>query len=154
MEGKFKMWSPCKSVMLSSVCTKIMIILVIIFAFTAPTMVKSYVEYTAKNSEIIFSLLVTIYICSVPALIALICLDRLLVNIKKGEVFIEKNIRLLRWISWCCFAVSIILVISGFYYILFLMIAVAAAFFGLILRVVKNVIEQAMIIKNENDYTI
>ena len=32
--------------------------------------------------------------------------------------------------------------------------AFAAAFFGLILRVVKNVIEQAVILKNENDFTI
>lgn len=148
------MWSPSKSVKLSSVCTKLMILLVIIFAFAAPTMVKSYVEFTAKNSEIISSLLVTIYTCSVPALVALFSLDRVLVNIKRGEIFIEKNVKYLRLISWCCFAVSIILGISGFYYILFLMIAVVVAFFGIILRVVKNVIEQAMIIKNENDYTI
>ncbi|MDD4583649.1 MAG: DUF2975 domain-containing protein [Eubacteriales bacterium] len=111
-------------------------------------------EYTAKSPEIVFSLLVTIYVCCIPALIALFCLDRLLANIKKGEVFIQKNVKYLRLISWCCFAVSIILALSGFYYILFLMIAVAAAFFGLILRVVKNVIEQAMIIKNENELTI
>ena len=148
------MWNPCKSVMLSSICTKIVIALGICFAFTAPTMVRSYVEYTAKNPEIMTPLLITIYACCVPALVSLICLDRLLANIKKEEIFIEKNVKNLRLISWCCFAASIILVISGFYYILFLMIAVAAAFFGLILRVVKNVIEQAMIIKNENDFTI
>lgn len=148
------MWNPCKSVILSSICTKLVIVLVIGFAFTAPNMVSSYVEYTAKNPEIMSSLLVTIYTCCVPGLIALYCLDRLLANIKKEEVFIEKNVKYLRLISWCSFAVSIILVLSGFYYILFLMIAVAAAFFGLILRVVKNVIEQAMIIKNENDFTI
>lgn len=117
-------------------------------------MVKSYVEYTMKNPEIMSSLLATIYACCVPALAALACLDRLLNNIKKEDVFIQKNVALLRLISWCCFAVSIILAISGFYYILFLIVAVAAAFFGLILRVVKNVIEQAVIIKSENDLTI
>lgn len=148
------MWSPLRSVVLSSVCTKVMIVLVIIFDFAASTMVKSYVEYTAKNPEIIHSLLITIYSCSIPGLVSLICLDRLLANIKKDKIFIERNVKLLRIISWCSFAVSVILLLSGFYYILFLMIAVAAAFFGLILRVVKNVIEQAMIIKNENDFTI
>ena len=37
---------------------------------------------------------------------------------------------------------------------IFLFIMVAAAFMGLILRVVKNVIESAVLIKEENDYTV
>ena len=36
----------------------------------------------------------------------------------------------------------------------FLLVAAAAAFIGLILRVVKNVFQQAMALKEENDYTI
>lgn len=148
------MWNSSKSVVLSSICTKLVIALVILFAFVAPSMVGSYLDYTTKNASLVTPLLVTIYFCCVPALVALFCLDRLLANIKKNLIFIDRNVRYLRLISWCCFAVSIILVFSGFYYILFLMVAVAAAFFGLILRVVKNVIEQAVILKNENDFTI
>lgn len=148
------MWTPFKSVILSSVCTKIVIASVIAFIAFAPGMVERYIGYTGKEPEILQSLLLIIYACCVPSLIALFCLDRLLSNIKKEEVFTEKNVKFLRIISWCCFAISLILLISGFYYVLFIMIAVAAAFFGLILRVVKNVIEQAMIIKNENDFTI
>lgn len=148
------MWNPSKSVTVSSICTKIMIVIVIVAAFSASYLVKAYVDYTMKNPDIIFPLTLTIYACAVPGLIALFCLDRLLANIKKKDVFIEKNVKHLRAISWCSFAVSVILLVSGSYYLLFLVIAVAAAFFGLILRVVKNVIEQAVIIKNENDFTI
>lgn len=148
------MWNPGKSVQASSIFTKIVIIVVICAAFAAPFMVKSYVSYAAKNPDIVTPLLATIYACSVPGLIALFSLDRLLANIKKKDVFIEKNVKHLRAISWCSFAVSAILFVSGFYYLLFLLVAVAAAFFGLILRVVKNVIEQAVTIKNENDFTI
>lgn len=148
------MWNSCKSVYLSSICTKAVIILVIGFIIFASNIVSSYVDYTDKNPEIIIPLIITVYACCVPALIALLCLDRLLSNIKKEEVFIYKNVKYLRLISWCCFAVSIIFVISGFYYILFVMMAIVAAFFGLILRVVKNVIEQAIIIKDDYDYTI
>jgi hypothetical protein len=122
--------------------------------FTAPYIVKNYVAYTAKDPGIIVPLLLTIYACSVPGLIAMFSLDRLLTNINRKDVFIDKNVKHLRAISWCSFAVSAILFVSGFYYLLFMLVAVAAAFFGLILRVVKNVIEQAVIIKNENDYTI
>jgi hypothetical protein len=148
------MWNPSKSVLASSVCTKVVIGIVICAAFAAPFMVKSYVSYTLKNPDIVAPLLATIYACTVPGLAALFSLDRLLANIKKKEVFIDKNVKHLRVISWCSFAVSAILFISGFYYLLFLLIAVAAAFFGLILRVVKNVIEQAVAIKKENDFTI
>lgn len=148
------MWTPSKSVLLSSICTKIVIGLVAVMAITAPYLVSGYLAYTSKDPGISQSLLITIYACCVPSMIALVSLDRLLFRIKKNEVFIEKNVKYLRIISWCCFAVSFILAVSGLYYILFLMIAIAAAFFGLILRVVKNVIEQAVIIKNENDYTI
>lgn len=148
------MWNPDKSVILSSICTKIAIVLVIVAALAMPKLVPTYVEYTGKNTEIILSLLVTIYACAVPGLFSLICLDRLIANIKRGEVFTEKNVRLLRVLSWLSFIVSLILFISGFYYILFLIIAVCAAFLGLILRVIKNVFEQAIIIKQENDYTI
>lgn len=148
------MWNSSKSVLLSSVCTKLMIVLVICACFMVPTLVKSYVEYTMKVHSVIKPLIITIYACAVPGLTALFSLDRLLANIKKKDVFIERNVRHLRIISWCSFAVSIILLVSGFYYLLFLLIAIAAAFLGLIMRVVKNVIEQAVVIKNENDYTI
>lgn len=148
------MWNPGKSVLASSICTKIVIIGVICAAAAAPYLVKSYVAYTMKNPAVIAPLLATIYACTVPGLIALFSLDRLLVNIKAKNVFIDKNVKHLRVISWCSFAVSAILFVSGFYYLLFVLVAVASAFFGLILRVVKNVIEQAVAIKNENDFTI
>lgn len=148
------MWNPSKSVLVSSICTKIVIGIVICTAFAAPFLVKNYISYTMKDPHVITPLLATIYACAVPGLVALFSLDRLLANIKKKDVFSEKNVKHLRLISWCSFAVSIILFVSGFYYLLFLLIAVAAAFFGLILRVVKNVIEQAVMIKNENDFTI
>lgn len=153
-KGNREMWNPSKSVFVSLVCTKIVIVIVICTAFTAPYMVKGYVSYTMKNPDVVTPLLATVYACAVPGLIALFSLDRLLANIKKKDVFISKNVRHLRVISWCSFAVSAILFVSGFYYLLFLLIAIAAAFFGLILRVVKNVIEQAVAIKNENDFTI
>jgi hypothetical protein len=149
-----KAWNPGKSVQASSICTKIVIVLVICAAFAAPFLVKNYVAYAAKDPGIAAPLLATIYACTVPGLAAMFSLDRLLANIKKKDVFIHKNVKYLRIISWCSFAVSAILFVSGFYYLLFLLIAVAAAFFGLILRVVKNVIEQAVAIKDDNDLTI
>ena len=95
-----------------------------------------------------------LYLCCVPAMAALLCLDRLLRNIRREEVFTEGNVKLLRALSWLCFATAAIFAIAGRFYLLFIAAAVAGAFIGLILRVVKNVIQQAVLIKAENDYTI
>ena len=148
------MWNSNKSLVATSICTKVTIGIVIVIILTAPLLVKGYVSYASKDPYVIRPLVVTVYACAVPGLAAMIALNKLLKNIRKKEVFTEKNVKLLRLLSWCSFAVSGILFVSGFYYLMFLLIAFAAAFFGLILRVVKNVIEQAVIIKNENDFTI
>ena len=44
--------------------------------------------------------------------------------------------------------------LSALYYMPFLIVSAAAAFVGLILRVVKNVFAEAVRLKDENDYTI
>jgi len=98
---------------------------------------------------------VVIYASLVLAAFLLITLDRLLRNIRKGDVFIFGNVKALRMISWTCFAVAILMLVSGIVVSLpFLAISIAAGFFGLIIRVVKNVIAAAVELKNENDYTI
>ncbi|MBQ6708146.1 MAG: DUF2975 domain-containing protein [Clostridia bacterium] len=88
------------------------------------------------------------------AYITLYSLLRLLFNIKKDGIFIPPNTQYLRRISWCCFAVAVITFIGGLFYIPFLFISVAAAFVGLMLRVVKNVMQSAVEIKAENELTI
>lgn len=148
------MWNSGKSVVLSSVCTKIVMALIVVMAVFAPRLVGGYLYYTDKAATVTAALLFTVYACCVPAMGAMFCLDRLLANIRKNEIFVPRNVTYLRIISWCCFAAAAILVISGFYYILFVVVGIAAAFFGLIIRVVKNVIAQAVFIKKENDYTI
>ena len=148
------MWNRTKSVILSSICTKVAVVLVIIAVFAMPYLIPIYVTFTGKNPDIIQSLLVTVYAAALPGLVSLICLDRLLLNLRREEVFAEKNVKLLRVLSWCSFVFSAIMFISGFYYILFVIIAVCAAFLGLILRVIKNVFERAITIKQENEFTI
>ena len=148
------MWNTNRSVILSCICTKIVILMSILFLCTAPFWVKLYIQYTYTEVDMMKPLLCTIYITGIVAMILLFCLNQLLANIKNNNIFTFKNVSLLRIISWCCFATALILLLSGLYYILFLFGAIGAGFFGLILRVVKNVIEQAVIIKTENDFTI
>lgn len=150
------MWNSMKSVKLSSACTKLVMLLVVICAAFLPNAIERYLFFALIPMDIskLYPFMAILYACCVPAMIALICLDRLLANIKREEVFIAKNVRLLRIISWSCFLAAAIMVFAIRYYFLFVILAIAIAFIGLILRVVKNVIEEAANIKLENDYTI
>ena len=86
----------------------------------------------------------------------LVFLFMLLNNISKKKIFVPENVKNLRIISWCCFAVAALLAVWGiltFLEIIFLA-AFIVGFIGLILRVVKNVFEEAVSIKEENDFTV
>ncbi|MBP0977893.1 MAG: DUF2975 domain-containing protein [Oscillospiraceae bacterium] len=86
----------------------------------------------------------------------LVFLFMLLNNISKKKIFVPENVKNLRIISWCCFAVTALLAVWGiltFLEIIFLA-AFITGFIGLILRVVKNVFEEAVCIKEENDFTV
>lgn len=159
-----KIWTKAKSVTLSLICTRVLIGVVIALAVVLPLLITNgfYGRFaqigflsSVMDSGQIFALLFCVYAAFVPAMIALIMLDRMLGNIRKELIFVRVNVRYLRAISWCCFIIAIIMLI-GWPFISFLLIfiAAAAAFFGLLMRVVKNVIDAACELKDENDFTI
>jgi hypothetical protein len=105
-------------------------------------------------AENILFIMPAYYAFCVPAYAALFSLDRLLTAIKRGEVFTKRNIRHLRVISWSCFAAALVLLISSLVSISFFALAIVAAFFGVVLRVVKNLFAAAVDLQDENNYTI
>ena len=154
------MWSHDNSTVLSLICTRIVAAAVIVCAFFVPGIVGYYTNSQYNGREAIaptgrMQVTAGIYICLLIALFILYMLDRLLSNIRKEEIFIPQNVSYLRGISWACFAMCVpCLLVSVYGSQIFLFVMVAAAFMGLILRVVKNVIEAAVLIKEENDYTV
>jgi hypothetical protein len=124
-------------------------------ALSAPWLVRWLLDFSRADltgKEAFF--LSTIYSGSVPATILLFCLYRLLHQIEIDQVFIIANVEYLRRISWSCFAGAIICFVSIPYYFPWIFVAVAAAFMGLIVRVVKNIVAQAVKLKNESELTI
>ncbi|MBQ8057569.1 MAG: DUF2975 domain-containing protein [Ruminococcus sp.] len=79
---------------------------------------------------------------------------KLLFRIRKGEVFTSKSVSLIRSISWSCIMLCLAFALLGVYFQLALIMAFLALFLGICLRVVKNVIEEATLIKSENDLTV
>lgn len=155
------MWNSKKSTTLSIIVCFIFLLILTAAMFIGPYGVKMWlVLYRGfnPNGEALHDLLTLFkwcfYPCSVFAYITLYSLIKLLFNIKAQEIFIAKNVTYLRVISWCCFAVALITLIGGCIYIPFMVVAVAATFMGLMLRVVKNVMQNAVEIKAENELTI
>ena len=99
-------------------------------------------------------LLAVIYVLIATAAVAALFMIRLLIRVNKGLVFTDASVSLLRGVSWCCMLGSLLFVLLGIYVQLALPIAFVALFVGMCLRVVKNVIEEAVAIKSENDLTV
>lgn len=78
----------------------------------------------------------------------------LLLRVRAGLVFTEKSVALIRGVAWCCLLLGIVFGLLGIYFQLSFIVAFAAIFLGICLRVVKNVIEEATEIKSENDLTV
>jgi hypothetical protein len=174
------MWNAKKSVQLSLICTKIVVagvLLVMILVLLACLHMGEaltyivfgrYWEYVALFLPQSAVLIPAFYIACAFVLFALFRLHGLLSAIKAGEVFTQSNVRRLRAISWACFAVTLLLLLTDIIWVIrfgypkpslsaplfFLAISITAAFMGLILRVVKNVFEAAVLLKDEVDFTI
>lgn len=148
------MWNRSKSLALSIFSTRLFALLLVAGVIMAPALVRWYFGFSGGVESQVWPFCVILYLCSVPAFVLLYCLHLLLLNIRSGNVFVSRNVSMLRAISWCCFAVAVITFASGFYYASFFIVAVAAAFIALIIRVIKNIFEQAIEIKSENDFTI
>lgn len=150
------MWNKDKSIILSQILIKICYVGVVACSAAAPAIVRLYDEKVNVfgDKSVYTPLLITLYACVPFAVAALVCLDILLWNIRKNKAFIQQNVMLLRSISYCCFAVALIFIYFSILKPFAFAIVFAAAFFGIILRVVKNCFQQAVAIREENDFTI
>ena len=149
------MWDDRKSLTLSKVCVILFMALLAACAVFAPRMVSRLLLMSLQAGLMGKTLfLITIYTGFFPAAGLLICLYILLHRIGDGRVFVRENTVCLRQISWCCFAGAAICVASALYYVPWVAVGVAAAFMGLIVRVVKNVVAKAVSLQDDADFTI
>ena len=146
-------WKEEYSLMLSRALTWVVLILACALFFLIPIITIWYDNVSGKE-PIMFVLTPCFYLCDVFAVIALWELKTLLNNICRHELFTERNTRCVRVISWCCFGVAAVFAVLTFWRLLALLVAFIAAFVGLILRVVKNMLAAATKLREENDFTI
>ena len=155
------MWNRKNSVNLSLVVCFVVTAFLIAGLFVGPWAVKMWFHIYrgwSENGEAMERMLklfrVCFYPCACLGLVTLYSLIRLLLNIKREDIFIIANVRCLRRISWCCITVSVITLVAGVMYLPYMFVCVAAGFVGLMLRVVKNVMENAVQLKEEHELTL
>lgn len=153
------MWNNTKSLQLSILLVRVLFILIPILMLCVPIIVRWYdVVYSEGagllGGPIFIPLCTCLYLTAVCGMVCLHALGRLLKNLKREQVFIKDNCRYLRIISWCCILAAIPYGVFGIWRFMSLIIALTALFFGVILRVLKNVFDKAVELQEENDYTI
>jgi hypothetical protein len=145
-----QIWKPEQSITLTLVATYVSAAALLVMMFVARPVIEyllSIPPAQARNLAIIF------YACCPAAWLAIGVLLKLLHNIRAGEVFTAQNITLLRVLSWCFWLVMLVS-FAAWRFPSLIIIGIASGFLGLILRVVKNVIARATILREENDLTI
>lgn len=140
------------STLLSQIATGIAGIGVAVLAFLLPRIVRFYGGLHPEASYgLSLALLYAILLCGAAAVVALWVL---LACVRSGRVFTQIPVLCLRVLSWSCVMAGVFFVLLGFYYYFSFLVGAAALFLGLILRVVKNCLAEAVTLKEENDFTI
>ncbi len=160
MAPKFldKVWNEKRSLMLTDALVFVIAAGCAAACVSGPRIVRYVVHerpLTVSGPAVGAALLVIGYLCAALAFWMLYDLHRLLLRLKKGEVFVAGNVTSLRHISWCCALAAVLSLLTGVViYPPYTVIAVAAGFMALIVRAVKNAFAQAVAMKNELDYTV
>ncbi len=147
-------WSKNSSIELSRACVILFMILLAALDIGCYWAVGWFVRLRLMNRDSVFLMMATIYLCSVFGWVLLVRLWQLLQNIRAQLVFDMRNVHLLRQVSWCCVGAGAVCLVSCLYYLPFIAVAIAAGFMALIVRIVKNIFQQAIDMKSELDLTI
>lgn len=147
-----KTWTKDNSIGLSLCCVWVFAVILLAVDASGYWLVRWYAGIRYINFTEV--LIIVLYVSSIFGWICLWCLRALLRNMQNEKVFVPENVSLLRRISWCCASAAAIILVCALFYLPMLIPAVAAAFMMLIVRVVKNVFQQACSMKDELDLTI
>ncbi len=142
-----------KSLMVTLIIDRIAILCWIACIPLVPLMARWYDSYSNKE-PIFVQFIVFVYLAMIPAGEIIYLLNSLLSNIKDGQIFDKMNVKCLRIISYCCFVISALSAVFMVWRFLAVIVALAFAFMGLLLRVLKNVFEQGVVMREENDLTV
>ena len=140
------MWDNSKSLLLTTWWMRIAMVVWCILGIAVPTLFFM--------RQIPFDILILFCLLFAPILLAFYGLHKMLSNIQQGIIFSVQNTASLRLVSWACFFAAIFLLIAAFKWPVLIFASGVIGFLGLFVRVIKNMLSEAIAIKEENDFTI
>ncbi len=136
------MWNHSKSLLLTAWWVRAALVLWTVLAIVLPFLCH---DITVR---------IFFYLVFVPVLLALYGLCKMLRNIQRGSVFSIENTAALRLTSWACFFAAVFLLAAACLWPVLIFASGVVGFLGLFARVIKNMLAEAIVLKEENDYTI
>ena len=132
------------------------LIVMLFFAVAAPIFGLERIATVSLDRQNAVLAYLLSYLVIALVIVADICLFLLLRNIRRELIFTASSVTLLRIISWASILAGLAAIPLCFLLRLISVLCVAfiGFFLGVVLRVVKNVIEEGSVIKEENDSTI
>lgn len=143
LSAKFTLW-----------CNRLIVLIMVALIFFFPALMNWFAEVRPLGEQGIIALMIGFYLCVPVVLYALWCIDRLVTNVLKKEVFVIQNVRYIRRLRWCCAGVSLLCVPISFFYMPLIFMVVIMAFLALVISLVKNVMAAAVELREENDLTV
>lgn len=146
------------SVLLTKICLVGLFIGAVILLSTGTWVVDLAIIYPSpflQGNYRYITMLVLGYTIGFLALFFLYHLFKLVNQIGKGLIFVEKNVRSLQIIGWEAATITVISFLMGILcYIPVLLITVAGIALTLVIRVIRNAFGKAVELQNDADYTI
>lgn len=143
LSAKFTLW-----------CNRIIAAAVTVLIFTFPRVLDWYQGLRPLGLHGAAAVYFGFYLCVPVVLYALWCVDRIIANLLRDQVFVLANVRYVRRIRWCCAGVSLICVPAACFYQPLIFMVVIMAFLALVVSLVKNILAAAVELREENDLTI
>ena len=149
------------SLIVSTICAVLCLCGLVYVLFWVPDVVNSMidtVDHLGDRANITQTertlIIADAYAMLAVAFLTVINILFLLRTVSKGLVFSKRAIMQLNSLMICCFIEGLLFASITFYFQLALCVAIIAGLLGLLLRVVTHVIEEAIRLKQENDFTI
>ncbi len=135
-------------------CNRIIAAAVTVLIFTFPRVLDWYQGLRPLGLHGAAAVYFGFYLCVPVVLYALWCVDRIVTNLLRDQVFVLANVRYVRRIRWCCAGVSLICIPAACFYQPLIFMVVIMAFLALVVSLVKNILAAAVELREENDLTI
>lgn len=140
------MWDNSKSLLLTVWWMRIALVAWCALLVIIPLLF--WVQWITMDALLLFGVMF------VPLFLVFRELYKLLHNIQQEIVFSVQNTASLRLVSWACFFAAVFLLIAAIRWPILLIVSGVIGFLGLFVRVIKNMLAEAIILKEENAFTI